>query len=595
MHWFNGFVLISTLLPYQIFSLECGEFTSSADNVLETRIVNGELAVFGEFPWQVTLQRMVRIRLSSNNATGPIAVIKNVTYHDNEEIEDDYHTNILWNELMRNKNFTEEDLLNWPHSFPTMFPTQPPRTSSPSLSTAQTNNSHSTSFPPLPTLPRHNSTLFPPFPTVPSSITNKTTTKSTTPTKSSTQSSSTSPSTISSTASTYPPLPTFPSNHSFPPVSVHLPTMPPTHSTSITPPKPSNWTWSNTKRPTLPPPIPTVSRLPTWSTPSTSSRIPIILPFPTLPPRPKPNPIIPHIPTPIPPKPGSRPNPQPPPIPPANKPNPVPHPIPPIPHPHPTSAPSTPKPAPQPPRPAPHPTPQPLPPQQKPSEWQWRWQHFCGGSIINHHWILTAAHCVESMKNTYVPGLVQVTAGSLNWRVPDSQYAQVIAVDKVYVHDGWSQQTGQNDVALLHLAKPISYVKKDKIYVNNICLSRETENEYEGVASSSGWGFISKDHRVTPEQLRRVDLLVVDHNTCRNAFSRVIRVTRKQVCAGRPPKGNCMGDSGGPLIQKYGNRAVQIGIVSFSIPCAVPGYPDVFTRVSMYIDWISAITGLTFM
>lgn len=54
------------------------------------------------------------------------------------------------------------------------------------------------------------------------------------------------------------------------------------------------------------------------------------------------------------------------------------------------------------------------------------------------------------------------------------------------------------------------------------------------------------------------------------------------------------GDSGGPLILKKGNRAIQIGIVSFSIPCAVPGYPDVFTRVSKYIDWISKNTGINF-
>lgn len=47
------------------------------------------------------------------------------------------------------------------------------------------------------------------------------------------------------------------------------------------------------------------------------------------------------------------------------------------------------------------------------------------------------------------------------------------------------------------------------------------------------------------------------------------------------------GDSGGPLIQSNGNRATQIGIVSFSIPCAVQGYPDVFTKVSKYIDWIN--------
>ena len=41
------------------------------------------------------------------------------------------------------------------------------------------------------------------------------------------------------------------------------------------------------------------------------------------------------------------------------------------------------------------------------------------------------------------------------------------------------------------------------------------------------------------------------------------------------------GDSGGPLLAA--NRV--IGITSFMLKCA-NGYPDGFTRVSAYLDWI---------
>lgn len=48
-------------------------------------------------------------------------------------------------------------------------------------------------------------------------------------------------------------------------------------------------------------------------------------------------------------------------------------------------------------------------------------------------------------------------------------------------------------------------------------------------------------------------------------------------------KGQCSGDSGGPLI--HDNK--QVGIVSWSIkPCTVAPYPGVYCKVANYIDWI---------
>lgn len=48
-------------------------------------------------------------------------------------------------------------------------------------------------------------------------------------------------------------------------------------------------------------------------------------------------------------------------------------------------------------------------------------------------------------------------------------------------------------------------------------------------------------------------------------------------------KGQCSGDSGGPLII----NGTQVGIVSWSRkPCTKPPYPGVFTEVSAYVGWI---------
>lgn len=47
------------------------------------------------------------------------------------------------------------------------------------------------------------------------------------------------------------------------------------------------------------------------------------------------------------------------------------------------------------------------------------------------------------------------------------------------------------------------------------------------------------------------------------------------------------GDSGGPLQCKQGSVWIQAGISSFGIPCALAGFPEVFTRVSQYQTWIT--------
>lgn len=46
--------------------------------------------------------------------------------------------------------------------------------------------------------------------------------------------------------------------------------------------------------------------------------------------------------------------------------------------------------------------------------------------------------------------------------------------------------------------------------------------------------------------------------------------------------------AGGPLVDiTNSSKKELVGIVSWGIPCA-QGYPDVYTRVYSYLDWINA-------
>ena len=61
------------------------------------------------------------------------------------------------------------------------------------------------------------------------------------------------------------------------------------------------------------------------------------------------------------------------------------------------------------------------------------------------------------------------------------------------------------------------------------------------------------------------------------------------VCAGTDDGGVgvCQGDSGGPVYQCIDNAWTVVGLGSWSVGCARPGKPEVFTKVSEFIKWIN--------
>ncbi|KAI9584871.1 hypothetical protein GQX74_006766 [Glossina fuscipes] len=230
-------------------------------------------------------------------------------------------------------------------------------------------------------------------------------------------------------------------------------------------------------------------------------------------------------------------------------------------------------------------------------------RHLCVGSLINHRYVITAAHCLESHLDL---GLSSVRLGEWDTSTnPDcilNAYGEafcapkhiIVMIEHAVPHPLYkpNSKNSINDIGLLRLERNIRY----NDFISPICLPRSAESNkitYDGTRMAViGWG---RDENSKENTIKmKASVVGVGAERCKRFYRRkYVTLTDSQICAvGDGGSDSCQGDSGGPLIttqtvKKSTTVYILAGIVSFgSKNCGLEDFPSVYTKVDKYTAWI---------